>query len=205
MRKTLIAGALAALTLAVGGAAVARQTPDLMQGRGLRADLDGDQRLSRAEFVGARMQRLTAADADRDGSVTPEERWAAAETRRAGRADARFDRLDADDDGVISKAEFGAARAHRAETRGRRGPHGAHRGAGQMRGMAGRGPVVITEAQARAEAAFTRMDADGDGFVTVGERQAVRADRRGHRRERMAGRRAAPHAQEASPSPTASE
>ena len=205
MRKTLVAGALAALALAVGGAAVARQSPDLHQARGLRADADGDQRLSRAEFVDARIQRLAAAGADRDGSVTPDERRAAAEARRASRVDARFDRLDADNDGVISKAEFEARREHRAEARGHRGPHRVHRRAAQARGMAERGPVVISEAQARAEAAFTRLDVDGDGFVTAAERQAVRADRRGHRRERMAERRAARRAQQASPSAAASE
>lgn len=204
MRQTLVAGALAALALAVGGAAVARQSTDLPQARGLRADRDGDQRLSRAEFVDARLQRLAAADADQDGSVTSEERRAAAEARRAGRLDARFDRLDADDDGVISKAEFEARRDHRAEARGHRGDR-MHRRAAHARGMAGRGPVVIGEAQARAEAAFTRLDVDGDGFVTVAERQAVRADRREHRRERMAERRAARRAQQASPSASASE
>ena len=205
MRKTLMAGALAALTLAVGGAAVARQAPDLSQTRGLRADVDGDQRVSRAEFVGARVQRLTAADADRNGSVTPEERRAAAEARRAGRIGARFDRLDADDDGVISKAEFEGRREHRAGARGHRGRHGMHRRAAQGRRMAAHDPVVISEAQARAEAAFTRLDADSDGFVTVAERQAARAGRREHRRERMAERRAARRAQQASPSAAASE
>lgn len=195
MRKTLMAGALAALTLAAaGGVAIAQQAPERPQARALRADADGDQRLSRAEFVEARVQRLAAADADRDGSVTREERRAAHQARRAGRADARFERLDADNDGVISKSEFDARREHRAEARGDRGPRRAHRG-----------PVVIAEAQARAETAFARLDADRDGFVTAAERQAVRADRREQRRERMLERRAARQAQQASPPAPASE
>ena len=204
MRKTLLAGALAALTLAAGGVAVAQQSPDRAQARALRADADGDQRLSRAEFVDARIQRLSAVDADRDGSVTREERRAAHQARRAGRADARFERLDADNDGVISKAEFEARREHRAGARADRGPRRAHRAARAGR-MADRGPVVIAEARARAEAGFARMDADSDGYITVAERQAVRADRRQHRRERMIERRDARRAQQASPPAPASE
>ncbi|MDQ7814009.1 MAG: EF-hand domain-containing protein, partial [Brevundimonas sp.] len=100
MRKTLMAGAMAALTLAAaGGVALAQQSPDRPYARGMRADADGDQKLSRAEFVEARVQRLSAADADRDGSVTPEEMRAAAQARMAERADTRFKRLDANSDG----------------------------------------------------------------------------------------------------------
>lgn len=206
MRKTLLAGALAALTVAAaGGVALAQQSPDRPQARALRADADGDQRLSRAEFVEARVRRLAAADADRDGSVTREERRAAHQARRAGRADARFERLDADNDGVISKAEFDARRERRAEARADRGPRRAHRGPAGAGRMADRGPVVIAEVQARAEAGFARMDADSDGYITAAERQAARADRRQHRRERMIERRAARRAQQASPPAPASE
>lgn len=203
MKKTLLVGGLAALTLAAaGGAALAQQAPERPPARGLRADADGDQRLSQAEFVGHRVARLTAADADHDGSVTVEERRAAAQARRAGRADVRFDRLDADDDGMISKAEFDARREHRGEARAHRGPGRGDRRAGRMEA---RGPVVIAEAQARAETAFVRLDADHDGYVTAAEGQAARADRREHRRERRAERRAARQAQQASPSAPASE
>jgi len=206
MNKTLLVGGLAALALAAaaaGGVAVAQQTPERPPARGMRADADGDQRLSQAEFVSRRVDRLTAADADRDGSVTADERRDAAGARRAGRADSRFDRLDADDDGVISKAEFDARR----EARAGQGPRAAraHRGARRAERMEARGPVVITEAQARAEAAFVRLDADHDGFVTVAERRTARADRREHRLERRAERRAARQAQQASPPAPASE
>ena len=208
MRKTLVAGALAALTVAAaGGVAMAQQTPDRPHARGMRADADGDQKLSRVEFVEARVQRLAAADADRDGSVTPEEMRAAAQTRRAGRAEARFDRLDADNDGAISRAEFDAHREARAGQGPR--PARAHRGSGRRggrgEGMEARGPVVIAEARARSEAAFARLDADRDGYVTAAERQTARADRREHRHERMSEHRAAHHAQQPSPAASASE
>ena len=199
MKKALLVGGVAAVIVAVSGVAVAQsvqQSGERPQARGLRADADGDQRLSQAEFVGARVDRLAAADTNGDGSVTPEERRAVALARRDQRAEARFDRLDADDDGVISKAEFDARRDARAERGGR--PGRAHR-AGT------RGPVVIADARARAEAAFTRLDSDRDGFITGAERQAVRADRRQQRHERMMERRAARRAQQPSPSAPASE
>jgi hypothetical protein len=208
MNKTLLAGGLAALALAAaGGVAVAQQSPERPSARGMRADTDRDQRLSQAEFVGRRVARLTTADADRDGSVTADERRAAAETGRAGRADARFDRLDADDDGAISKAEFDARRDARAERGSRpgRAHRGPARGARHAARVEARGPVVIAEAQARAEAAFVRLDADRDGYVTVAERGTARADRREHRHERRAERRAARQAQQASPPAPASE
>jgi hypothetical protein len=205
MNKTLLVGGLAALTLAAGGAAFAQSSPERPQAR-LHADADGDHRLSQAEFVGRRLGRLTAADADSDGAVTAEERRAAAQARRASRADARFDRLDADDDGVISKAEFDARREHRAE----RGPRRAHRGPAARhvrrdRRTDARGPVVIAEVRARTEAAFARLDADHDGYVTADERHAGVAQRREHRRERREERRMARHARQASPPTPASE
>ncbi|MGZ9113709.1 MAG: GA-like domain-containing protein [Brevundimonas sp.] len=207
MKMTLMAGALAALTLAAaGGVAMAQQTSPQQAPRALRADADADGRISQAEFVSQRVQRLTTADANRDGSVAPEEMRAIAQARMARRADARFQRLDANSDGAISRAEFDSPRAARAEAGPQRArPARMHRGArmahrGQR--MAARGPVSIAEAQGKAEQAFVRLDADRDGFITVAERQAVREQRR----ERMTERRAARQAQrQASPRAPASE
>jgi hypothetical protein len=198
MHRTFLIGGLAVLTLAAGaGVAIAQQPADRPV-RGARADVDGDGRLSQAEFVGRHMQRLTAADANSDGSVTPDERRAAHDAHMAARADAGFDRMDADDDGAISRAEFDAHR----EARAHHGPRRAGGGAGHGDRMAARGPVVIAEARSRAEQAFARLDADSDGFITAAERQAGRQAMREHRRERMARR----HAQsQASPQAPASE
>lgn len=214
MRKTLLVGALAALTLAAGGAALAQQAPaqqaQVRAPHAMRADADGDGRISHAEFVGRRVERLNAADADRDGSVAPEEMRAAFQARSAERADARFQRLDADRDGAISRAEFDARRS--PEARPQRAARAArmHRGGARMahRGqrMEARGPVSIAEAQGKAEQAFTRLDADRDGFITFAERQAGMRAFREQRRERMTERRAARQAQrQASPPAPASE
>ena len=209
MYKALLVGGLAALTLAAAaGTAFAQQAP----ARAMRADTDGDSRLSQAEFVGQRVQRLTAIDADRDGSVTADERRAAMQTRMAGRADARFARLDADDNGTVSRAEFDAAREAGREARADGGPRPMRADRGPARGQRGmarmetRGPVVIADVQTRAEQAFTRLDGDHDGFVTTAEGRAGRQVMREHRRERMTERRAARQAQrQASPQAPASE
>lgn len=203
MKKTLLVGGLAALTLggALAGAAIAQQAPQDRPARALRADTDGDSRISQAEFVGARLQRLTALDADRDGSVTAEERRAVRQARSAQRADARFDRLDANDDGSISRAEFDARKETRAERPRRMRAHRGH-GPARMARMEARGPVVLAEARVKAEQAFARLDGDHDGYVTADERRAGRQALREQRRERVAERRAQP---QASPQAPASE
>ncbi|WP_332658588.1 EF-hand domain-containing protein [Brevundimonas sp.] len=204
MRKTLLAGAIAALTIAAGGGALAQQAP-AKPSHGMRADADGDGRISQAEFVARRVDRLAAADADRDGAVAPEEMRAVFEARRAQRADARFQRLDADHDGAISRAEFDAPRAagtgNRADARPHRmaRPARMHRGGSRMehRGhrMEARGPISIAEVRGKAEQAFTRLDADRDGFLTSAERQAgMQAFREQRRAARQAQRQASPPA-----------
>lgn len=187
MKRTLIVGGLAALTLAAAGVALAQQAPQDPP-RAARGDKDGDGRISKAEFVDGRVARLTAQDADGDGTVSAAEMQAGREARQAQGADRMFARMDADGNGAITRAEFDASRADRGERRAergeRRGGRGMHRGGRRGPGM-DRGPVVIADAQSRAEQGFARLDANGDGYVTAEERQAQRAERR-ERRSRPA-------------------
>lgn len=189
MKKTIVIGGMVAVTFAaLAGGVMAQQA-----NRPARAQAE----MTQAAFVDARIARLTAADANNDGTVTAEERQAARQAKRAERSDNRFDRMDANGDGSISRAEFDAlreARAERgprAERAGMRGPRGG-RGGERAARMAGRGPVVIAEARAKAEQAFARMDADSDGVVTAAERQAVHGERRARMTERRAARQAVP-------------
>lgn len=227
--KTIGLSALAAVSMAalIGGAALAQQAAPQPTERHARADTDGDGRISQAEFVQGRIARLSALDTNHDGSVTVEEMRAARQARGAERAAARFDRLDADKNGEISRSEFDAPRAARADSAagehrmgrmgpgrhggmggGRMGGHGMGRmghGAGQR--MANHGPVVISEAQTKLTEAFTRLDANHDGYLTQDERQAGRAAMRERFQERRAERRAQRQAAptQASPSAPASE
>ena len=199
MNKTLLLGGLAVLSLSVaGGAAVAQQAP--------RHAAQNAAPMSRADFVERRVSRLTAADTNRDGTVTVEERRAARQAQHAARAAARFDRLDADKNGALSREEF-SARPQRGE-RGDRarmnrgGRHGGHMARGAAMGE--RGPVEIAEARTKAEEAFARLDANRDGVVTADERRAGMERMREQRQERREARRAA-RAVQASPSTPASE
>jgi len=206
MKKTTLAvGAAIAMTVLAGGSALAQNEarPD----RGLRADADGDGRISRAEFVDRRITRLTAVDANRDGSVSVEERRSGVETRRNQRVSARFERLDQDSDGAVSREELTADSEMRGERAGRGGRHamggrGGHRGGlgGGERGPRAEaaGPFSIAEVQTRMATQFDRIDADKDGFVTLDERRAIRDGMREQRRARQT-------IGQPSPSATASE
>ncbi|MFZ4166724.1 EF-hand domain-containing protein [Brevundimonas sp. NPDC058933] len=205
MNKTLGGVAAIAFLTVFGGVAVAQTAAPQRPARAMA------QPVSQADFVQRRVERLRAADADRDGTVTAEEMRAAGQAKRVERRTAMFDRLDANKDGSISRAEFEAPRAdgqragrgQRAERAGR-GHRGMHGGAQRMgRGGEGRFPIVIAEAEQKATAAFARLDANRDGTLTGEERRAGMQARRAEMREKRQERRQAVPA--ASPSTPASE
>jgi hypothetical protein len=231
MRKiflnSLSAVALAAAMGAVTGAATAQVPPPPPAEAPPPHDMDGpfddgpdrNADLTRAAFVDARVARLTALDADHDGTVSVAEREAAMQAKRAERADERFAKLDANSDGSISRAEFEVARPDRAERAdgddrgprrergpGRGGPRQAMRGPGGPEGPGGRGPegrepgpVVIAEVASTLGERFDKTDADHNGVVTAEERRAAMSARRADRPHHRSGPR--PGQQPASPPP----
>lgn len=210
MRSTFLTGLGVIALAAAAGAATAQVPPAPAEGAPAphHARADPNRQITRAEFVDARIARLTALDTNRDGVVSPEERAAAMQARRAERAGDRFARLDANGDGSISRAEFDAGhaarpdRGPRAERAGHResrrgGAHHAMRGQGRERG-----PVVIAEASAKLGERFDKMDADRDGVISADERRAAMSAQREQRQERRAARQAQrPAQQPASPVP----
>jgi hypothetical protein len=149
---------------------------------------------TRAEVQSRVATRFAKLDTDRDGFVTQAETdglIAQHEARRAERAQKRtgrrdpakaFDRLDANKDGAISRAEFAAApRPDR-----KRPPRGGmHRGAaGGMFGMSDvnrDGRVSLAEAQQAALQHFDQADSNRDGQLTREERRAARQQMRAQR------------------------
>ena len=187
MRNTFLTGLGVIALAAAAGAATAQVPPAPVAGAPAphHSRADPNRQITRAEFVDARIARLTALDTNRDGVVSPEERAAAMQARRAERAGDRFAKLDANGDGSISRAEFDA-RPQRAEggPRGRRG-HGEgrmHRGSNREAGQRGGQTVDLAQARERLTQTFTRLDKDGDGYLTAAERRDGRTERRQDRR-----------------------
>jgi hypothetical protein len=110
---------------------------------------------------------------------------------RQARHAGMFERMDADGNGSISRAEFDAMHAQRAEKRAERG--GKHRTArmhGGKRAMMGAaaGPVTRQAFVDRALSMFDQADANRDGTVTAAERKAAREAMRSQWRARAAER-----------------
>jgi Ca2+-binding EF-hand superfamily protein len=93
---------------------------------GMRADADGDGRVSRAEASAAASEKSSAwfdkLDADKDGYVSQEEMKQARDTRREhkrgemkARMDARFAQTDANSDGQLALDEVQAKNPRLAE------------------------------------------------------------------------------------------
>lgn len=212
MRNTFLTGlgVIALAAAAAAGAATAQVPPVPAEGAPAphHARADPNRQITRAEFVDARIARLTALDTNRDGVVSPEERAAAMQAHRAERAGDRFAKLDANGDGSISRAEFDAGHAARPDRgpRAERAGHREGRRGGAHRAMRGqgreRGPVVIAEASAKLGERFDKMDADRDGVISADERRAAVSAQREQRQERRAARQAQrPAQQPASPVP----
>ena len=157
---TTLAGLGLALALSLPSATVAQARGDGGRPDFSRIDADADGAVIPAELQafaeGRGDRRFDAVDADGDGFLTPEEMDVAARTQAEARVRRTIERLDADGDDRLSRAEAVAGR-----DRG----HGGARDAGPGPRRHGRGM-------------FERADADGDGrldaeeWETFGSRRA---------------------------------
>ncbi len=85
---------------------------------------------TRADVEAKVRDRLGRFDADKNGTVTPEEMKSYAETRMKARNDDRFAAMDTDKNGAISRAEFDTHHKGGMMAMG----HGGHHGMGQGMG-----------------------------------------------------------------------
>ena len=225
MTKFLLSGAAVAALVAIAPAmaqtapAASMQAPHAQHG----AAMQGHSRAQLGVHVAAMFQRL---DANRDGVVTREESQAAKGDRSArkggkqgGQAERRanrspeqrsenraamFDRLDANGDGRLSRAEFTAAPARQDRRMAGRndGQEKAAKGA-KGRGGMGRmglgghmfemadanrdGRLTMPEATSAAYRHFDMADANRDGQISREERMQLRQRTRGARTDRQPG------------------
>ena len=186
-----------------------------------RADANKDGAVTRAEFDAARNARFAAIDANKDGALEVSElrAWRRAWPARfrdarfkaldgdgdgklgveeyVARRKAAFERIDADKDGAVDKAEFDAAFEKVRERmlayydRGDRRKryhrwHGHKRRAMYRRPDLNRdGKVTRAEFDALGSLIFLRLDGAGDGAVTRKEMRQARRNfgRHGHHRD----------------------
>lgn len=202
MKNSFWLGAAAIASLALGGVAVAQtaagdapKAPRGQRGGGMMmmADTNKDGTISRAEATAAAATNFQKMDVNKDGKIDSADRQA----RREQFKDRAFDRMDANDDGAVSKEEFGAPRADRADRGeragrgdGERGPRmggrrGGHRGGGFGGGFGGPGMGAADSNGDKAISAdeyrtayltlFDTMDSNKDGNVTKAEMDAHHA------------------------------
>ena len=113
-----------------------------------------------------KMARLKQMDSNGDGQISKEE-FVAYQTKNA---EARFDRLDKNHDGVLSADELDRKAC---------GHHHRFNGKGLFRKLDANGDGVITQEESRAawSAWFTKLDTNGDKVVTTEEVNAFRQQR----------------------------
>ena len=205
MRKFLAVAALMATSAALAQAApVTPPAPPAPIAHPM-----ADKVMTRADVVAMVRDHFTRLDANKDGAVTTVEigeshtKWgeylkqmggAPGELRHGGPIgdpNAAFDRLDINEDGVISRDEFAKGREQRIERRMVMREEGAKDGKSsgkrthRMGGMGGAqmivmadtnkdGRITLAEAEALALQHFDEMDTNHDGQVTPEERRAAR-------------------------------
>lgn len=197
MRKFLLAAAGFAALAGMTGAAMAQDNERPRRGDVFfQADANNDGAVTRQEFDASRTALFTRLDANNDGYLSREEmraQFAGRGGERRGhrgaghlrgveagpdgsitreqflaRPNAAFDRLDRNNDGVIS-ADERPQRPQRAE--------GAERRQRPNIDTDGDGRISRAEFDAAGAAMFQRLDANNDGRVTREEAQAARPQR----------------------------
>lgn len=172
MRKVTISFLVGAVALTASGAALA-------QTRQAAPDT------TRAAVEQRAIEAFSKLDVNGDGKIDTADREA--------RQKARFERIDADNNGAISFAEFTATRSRPDVERAGRGERDGQRmgmRGGYHMGLRGNvdanqdGAVTQAEFTAAALARFDAADADNDGTVTATERKSQRAAMREQRRQR---------------------
>lgn len=151
--------------------------------------------MTRAAAEQRAVEAFAKIDVNSDGKIDTADREA--------RQKARFDRIDADNNGAVSFAEFTAKRSRPdGESAGRGERDGQRMGMRGGRGMRGghhmglRGNAEVNQDGAVTQAEFTAAalvrfdaaDADSNGTVTAAERKAQRDTMRKQRREHRGDR-----------------
>jgi len=153
----------------------------LLIAAGPKADLDQDGQVTKAEFTQTALDRFAAADTNGDNYLSEDERKALHKARREKREARRFERLDANKDGSISREEMEIVSQKRDARRSERRAKMLERYDTNFDGK-----LSETERKAIRDKRITkyaerktrrgerpRPDANGDGLISLDEHLAV--------------------------------
>ena len=182
-----------------------------------KVDTNKDGQVQYSEFLTAGNQKFAEMDADRNGLVTKDERYAFGKAKRAQRAQKRFAKLDANGDGFVSNQEFTTAQAQRADKKEARrkkrmdankdgvmdqADHDLRKAKRQARkekrktkrqahkrkrDLNGDGMLSLSEHQAAGKARFDRIDADNNGVLDAQEIAKMKKQRKRGKRAAKRG------------------
>jgi len=142
-------------------------------GKIMQLDEDGNGSISKAEAAGTRLaERFDSIDANKDGSLTKAELKAAHGGKRHRSPEQRFAKLDANGDGSVTLAEMKAAHAKHEQRR-------AERGESSDKSKRKGDDAKRDRPRPTPEQRFAKLDANGDGGVTLAEMKAAHAKRDG--------------------------
>lgn len=175
MLKSLTAAALLG-TVALGGLAYAQTTPAPAPARHMKADANGDGKITRAEFLARAEASFARRDTNKDGVLTQDERRAG----KAGKAHKRKGATGGMGGPFIPAQDASTPQADGAMQGRRGGTRGP--GAGMARMDADKdGRVTRAEFDAASRTRFERMDTNRDGTVDATEMAALPGGGRGMR------------------------
>lgn len=157
----------------------------LMIAAGPKADLNQDGQVTKAEFTQAAQSKFFATDANNDGFLSQDERKAHREAARENRKDKRFEKLDANGDGLLSRDEMDAVGEKREARKDARRQKVMEKFDTNLDGKLSDAERTVMKAEMKEKrvdkkearkdkrAKRPKVDANGDGFVSMDEHMAV--------------------------------
>lgn len=172
-RATVKMVVLAAL-ISAGGAAYAKSGDrgEMFE----KVDANGDGQVTAQELTAAAEARFAAADADKDGFLTPEEMAA---NRGGKRAERMLEKLDTDGNGTLDESELAAAQDGRQGKRAKKMMERVDTNKD--------GKLTLAEMTAKRDPAkmIERLDSNGDGTLSEDEfSKARKQGKKGHDRKK---------------------
>jgi len=167
--------------------ALIASTAVLLMAAGPKADTNQDGQVTKAEFTEAATAHFLAADVNGDSFLTEDERKAFRKAKKAEMKEKRFNKLDADGDGSISREEMEAVSEKRKARKASKKAEILERYDTNLDGELSDAERTVLKAERDAKRAEKgerggkkgkrgerpNPDANGDGFISLDEHLAM--------------------------------